>query len=83
MFLSPYALLQASKPKPPKSITTQYDLFSLTQNNPNMDTPPEAKAPESAPPMPSPSFKRTHYIREIHTRHISANRCTRQHPGSL
>ena len=32
--LSPYALLQASKPRQPKVVTTAYDLFSAAQSSP-------------------------------------------------
>lgn len=81
---SPYALLQASKPKPPKSVTTEYDLLSLAQNHPPIDALPEKKTSEPAQPRPfAPPLKRTHYISEIHARHAGASRSAHQQPGSL
>lgn len=33
--ISPYALLQASKPKPAPTVTTAYDLYSAVQSSPS------------------------------------------------
>jgi len=83
MSISPYALLQASKPQPPKSVTTQYDLFSMTQSDPPSDIPTPASIAKPAPSKPLPGPARTHYIRDIHTRHADASRSCLQHHGSL
>ena len=74
--VSPYALLKASKPKPPASLVTSYDLYSVTQNSP----PPSNSHPD--PPQffdarsttVSPPERKTHYIRNIGLRHNQALR---------
>lgn len=84
MFPSPYALLQASKPKPPHTMTTQYDLFSLgtgqSEHTAQQTIPP-------AEPMPAqstaPPARKTHYIADIHARHAGAMKHTRQQNRSL
>ena len=81
--ISPYALLCASKPRQPRSVTTQYDVFSLSQANSASAVP--ASSPAGDPPaqrapaqsLPEPN-KRTHYIADIHARHSSAMRRTPQ-----
>ena len=84
MYTSPYALLLSCKPKPPKTVTTEYDLLSLAQNDPptGMVPPKKIIEPAQSKPLPPP-IKRTHYISEIHARHAGANRSARQQPGSL
>lgn len=76
--LSPYALLCASKPKPPATVVTPYDLFSASQQT-NADTYSHtsdalsAQTHEQSPPYKNflPSEK-THYISDIHARHNKA-----------
>lgn len=90
MTLSPYALLKAAKPKQPKSVTTQYDQFSLSQKNSSGTAPVDLEhhpvnpglSTPAVPPMPLPP-KRTHYISDIHARHTGASRVAHQQPGSL
>lgn len=45
--ISPYALLQASKPKPASTITTAYDLYCAVQSSPS------AYPSSSSAPLPS------------------------------
>lgn len=80
--VSPYALLQASKPRPPHTMTTTYDLYSAAY----AAAPADAQARESRsiptekPPrfssvrVPTPS--QTHYISDIQKRHNAAIRRT-------
>ena len=83
MSVSPYALLKASKPKPPQTMTTSYDLYSLLGEESNSDMPrqqqpapsPGQTAPDAAA---QPASKRTHYIADIHARHTDAMRHARQ-----
>ena len=74
--ISPYALLNASRPKSPASVVTAYDLFSAVQGRADAPVQPAvpASAPEPAPPVLPPRLQggRTHYIREIGLRHSSA-----------
>ena len=74
--ISPYALLNASRPKSPASVVTAYDLFSAVQGHAGapVQPPVPAPTPEPAPPALSPRLQgsRTHYIREIGLRHSSA-----------
>lgn len=84
MFPSPYALLQASKPKPPNTTTTQYDLFSL--GNRQSERIAQQEAPPASPiPAQSaaPPARKTHYIADIHARHAGAMQHTRQQNRSL
>jgi len=83
MALSPYALLRASKPKPPQTVTTSYDLYSLSLPaavSPDVPTPQtdavNPTTPEQSTASPPP--RRTHYIADIHARHTSALRHTPQ-----
>ena len=79
MTFSPYALLQSSRPKPPQTITTHYDLYSLSGQSSVRDTPvqePLPASPEQA--ITPPAAKRTHYIADIHARHTGAMRQARQ-----
>lgn len=90
--ISPYALLCASKPKQPRSITTPYDLFSLSQTGgapqsapPQQEAAPAANMPargQSEPAALSPA-KRTHYIADIHARHANAMRRAPQSSNPL
>lgn len=74
--ISPYALLNASRPKSSASVVTAYDLFSAVQGRADalVQPPVPAPAPEPAPPVLPPRLQggRTHYIREIGLRHSSA-----------
>ena len=74
--ISPYALLNASRPKSPASVVTAYDLFSAVQSRADAPVQPAVPAPDPNPLRPSfrPGCKarRTHYIREIGLRHSSA-----------
>lgn len=79
-YISPYALLCASKPKSPSAVTSQYDLFSLAQTggafaNASMQPrdPAEADLPASAMQPASVPVQRTHYISDIHARHTKAS----------
>lgn len=86
MTISPYVLLKASIPKPAQTVTTTYDLYSLTNKSAVSDasfqhTPPTASIPLHAD-IPS-SAKRTHYIADIHARHTDAMRQTRQQTTQL
>lgn len=75
--ISPYALLNASRPKSAASVVTPYDLYSAVQNAPEplsvpaVETAPEQPAPRS-PAVPRLQGPRTHYIRDIGMRHSSA-----------
>lgn len=80
--VSPYALLQASKPRPPHTMTTTYDLYSAAY----AASPADAQALESRSipaenPTRSSSFRapapsQTHYISDIQKRHNAAIRRT-------
>ena len=80
--ISPYALLQASKPRPPKRITTDYDRFSLADKaapsaspTPTTLSPAHPAQPMEADPLQAfAPARRTHYIADIHARHSSAIR---------
>ena len=82
--ISPYALLQASRPKHTPTIVTAYDLYSAVQNGayePPASSPDStAAAASSAPAAYSTggvsAFPRTHYIKEIHARHNLVSRRT-------
>ncbi len=86
MSLSPYALLKASIPKPPQTITTDYDLYSLAGSSAAADA-----SAQKAQPVPSvkpqaviaPAPGRTHYIADIHARHTGAMRQARQQSAQL
>ena len=82
--ISPYALLQASKPRGMPTVTTAYDCYSALQS-----CPPPAQQPEPAPhlreePVREPAQEasvmppmlrgRTHYIEQIRSRHSAAVR---------
>lgn len=92
--ISPYALLKASKPKPPAVIVTPYDLYSTVQSTaqpvaqsapPVQPVPEAAPAPQASPAAPAPyiSARRTHYIRDIETRHDAALRRATLQPGRM
>lgn len=85
--ISPYMLLKLSKPKEPDVIVTEYDRYSAMQNVPSEPAAAPKPAPEPAavyeppepsrtaqPPMPPfyPPVRRTHYIKDIGSRHESA-----------
>ena len=73
--VSPYALLKASKPKPPASLVTSYDLYSVTQSSPApADNHPNLLRFFDAPSSVSPPERKTHYIRNIGLRHNQALR---------
>ena len=83
--LSPYALLQARKPRQPHVVTTAYDLFSAVQSSapPAEGMPQEREAPAAVPTaeetvpaasMPLVPRSRTHYISDIRHRHVEALR---------
>ena len=85
--VSPYALLQASKPKSAPTVVTAYDHYSAMQSCP----PPAQQAvePPAEPPqeesrtsasMPLVPCGRTHYIEQIRSRHSAAVR--RAYPPS-
>lgn len=89
-YISPYALLRASKPKPLTAAASQYDLFSLSQTGSTLteagihsretiaaDIPAPAMQPASSP------IQRTHYISDIHTRHTKASRHAAQSSSPL
>lgn len=88
MIMSPYELLRASKPKPPQTVISDYDLYSLAQ--------PDTAGASAAQPKPIhtdvgfqqtepavPPPKKTHYISDIHTRHANAMRRTAQASNPL
>ena len=73
--VSPYALLKASKPKPPASLVTSYDLYSVTQNSPAPSNDhPNLPRSFDTPSSFSPPERKTHYIRNIGLRHNQALR---------
>ena len=76
MVPSPYALLCASKPKPPQTVTTEYDLYSLSLPAAADSLPLQEPAVTMSMPTQSasPAAKRTHYIADIQARHTSAMR---------
>ena len=86
--ISPYALLQASKPRGTPTVTTAYDCYSALQSCPpsaqqTEPMPQEEDARESvaqAAVMPSVPRGRTHYIEQIRSRHSAAVR--RAYPTS-
>ena len=73
--VSPYALLKASKPKPPASLVTSYDLYSVTQNS-SVPADNHSKPLQSFDALSSvsPPEHKTHYIRDIGLRHSQALR---------
>lgn len=88
---SPYALLSASKPRSVPFITTAYDLYSMSQVHEECSG---ALQPSSPPSLPSdthlsaanpvyPQAKKTHYVKDIHTKHASATARTAQHGSPL
>lgn len=88
--ISPYALLQASKPKSPSTMTTAYDLYSAVQSSTAetavmqpVSTPASEEPQQPAPPpyiTPPAPPRKTHYIADIKSRHNAANRFARQTP---
>lgn len=74
--ISPYALLNASRPKPAASVVTPYDLYSAVQNNAEPPAPISVPNPPAMPVPPRLQGRRTHYIREIGQRHNNAVRRT-------
>ena len=82
--ISPYALLQASKPKAVPTVTTAYDCYSALQSCPQQEQaaqPEPIAAQESAreaerqaASMPLVPRSRTHYIEQIRSRHSAAAR---------
>lgn len=85
---SPYALLKASIPKKPNTLTTSYDLFSTSAQGIPPYLPPTDSSPVSSSSLqetsPSTHNKdnnqayalsrpRTHYIADIQSRHNAAN----------
>lgn len=105
--ISPYALLKASRPKPPAVIVTAYDLYSTAQSaaqpSPSAQIVQPAQSAQDAQPVPDPpatpvqahvpaartapapyiSTRRTHYIRDIETRHDAALRRTKLQTGRM
>ena len=74
-FISPYALLSASKPRAATRPYAPYDLYSLAQQRPDDIPAAEPSVPEAAytpAAAPIPPAKRTHYISDINTRHSKA-----------
>jgi len=75
--ISPYALLQASRPKHTPTLVTAYDLFSTVQSETNhsgaqVPSPPAPTVQTTMSPQKAgtnSAFPRTHYIRDIHARH--------------
>ena len=88
--ISPYALLQASKPKAAPTVTTAYDCYSALQSCPppaqqTQTTPqPQEEAvrepAQDASAVPPALRGRTHYIEQIRSRHSAAVR--RAYPTS-
>lgn len=88
--ISPYALLQASKPKGTPTVTTAYDCYSALQSCPPpaqqaepLPVPQEEAAREptqESAVMPFVPRGRTHYIEQIRSRHSAAVR--RAYPTS-
>ena len=74
--ISPYALLNASRPKPTPSVVTPYDLYSAVQNNVEPPAPVSVSEPPVSPPLPRLQGRKTHYIRDISLRHNNAARQT-------
>ncbi len=77
--VSPYALLKLSKPKAPEVLVTEYDLYSAVQNAPSVQNhaspePPKVQNPPEPAPQPPfyPPARRTHYIKDIGSRHDTA-----------
>lgn len=74
-FISPYALLTASKPKSAAASVSRYDLYSMAQEQ-FTDTSDTIQTAAEFPPMPVippvQQQKRTHYISDINARHSSA-----------
>lgn len=97
--ISPYALLKASKPRNTSGIITPYDLYSTAQSTaapreqdpvrpPRLEPDPPAAqpappTPASAPVAPDLPVRRTHYIRDIETRHNAAMRRTQLRMGGF
>jgi len=81
MTISPYELLRASKPQPPQSVVTPYDLYSrIQQKEPayRQDSispvPPPAPSERACSAAAAPAVRRTHYISDIHAKHSTADR---------
>lgn len=76
--ISPYALLSASKPKPPRSFTTPYDQFSLVHRPSSEESTAYAALPADLNPQNRPMSpqlsRKTHYIADIQARHTQAIR---------
>ena len=82
--ISPYALLQASKPKSAPTITTAYDCYSALQSCPQQEQAAQAEPIQAqeaaceterqAASMPLVPRSRTHYIEQIRSRHSAAAR---------
>ena len=79
--VSPYALLQASKPKPVPTLVTPYDLYSAAQTEHSAVHQYDVSTAESLTgtdqtsnqsTQKSISPRRTHYIADIHARHNQA-----------
>lgn len=88
--VSPYALLQASKPKSAPTVASAYDRYRAMQACPPPELQPvaaprasheppsqEARSPADMPLVPR---SRTHYIEQIRSRHNAAAR--RAYPPS-
>lgn len=85
--ISPYALLQASRPKPAPTVVTPYDRYSAGQQSAaGQYAAAPARTDDAASPamtaLPPPA-RRTHYIADIQTRHSAANRRASQHQQPL
>lgn len=78
--ISPYALLQASRPKPTPTLVTAYDLYSAAHAAAQSDPAPDPQPPQrtdTPSPIPAaqkPATRRTHYIADIKSRHNAAVR---------
>jgi len=75
-FISPYALLSASRPKSAPAVQSPYDLYSMAQDttgNVQESTCHADELPQTLPPIPPSPQPRTHYISDIHARHSKAS----------
>lgn len=73
--ISPYALLCASKPKQRTVYTLPYDLYSAVQHEKERDSSVSAMQATmqiQETPAQFSREKRTHYIADIHSRHMQA-----------
>lgn len=78
--ISPYALLKASKPRKPDTVTTAYDLYSSAVQSSVSGQAQEAAAQQApdtvvrptAASVPSVPARKTHYISDIQKRHNAA-----------